>query len=191
VSAASGTSYASTTFPDHAAAQYSARFVAAVTNPYFPLAPGTTFTYSIAVDAEPQDVSVTVTHDTKMILGVSCTLVHEMVTQRQHRLEDNLLWYAQDKDGNVWFFGEQLKKFENGQVKTDGAWEAGVDDAQPGFIVKGHPQVGEAGPPRACKSLRGSYVPCRRAVPNWRLHHASATGTPPALPASDASRTQK
>src|SRR5262249_6971462 len=51
---------------------------------------------------------------------------------------------AQDKDGNVWYFGEDTKAFDNGQVSTEGSWEAGVDGAQPGIIMEGHPQVGDA-----------------------------------------------
>jgi len=121
-----------------------ADFVAAVTNAYFPLLPGTTLIYSSTVDGQMRDVTVMVTHDTKVILGVTCTVVHETLMHGLTPLEDNLHWYAQDKSGNVWFFGENLMKFENGQVVTDGSWEAGVDGAQPGFIVKAHPQVGDA-----------------------------------------------
>src|ERR671910_3479423 len=52
-------------------------------------------------------------------------------------------WYAQDKDGNVWYLGEATKEYENGKVKTtEGSWEAGVDGAEAGVIMPGTPEVG-------------------------------------------------
>ena len=53
-------------------------------------------------------------------------------------------YYAQDKKGNVWYFGEDTKEYENGKVvSTKGSWEAGVDGAKPGFIMQADPKVGE------------------------------------------------
>ena len=117
-----------------------AEFVAAVDNPYFPLVPGTTFTYRSA----DEDIVVTVTHDTKVILGVSCTVVHDVVSEDGELKEDTFDWYAQDRDGNVWYFGEYTEAHENGQVSTEGSWEAGVDGAKPGIVVLADPQVGDA-----------------------------------------------
>ena len=45
-------------------------------------------------------------------------------------------YFAQDKAGNVWYFGEDTKEFENGKVvSTEGTWRAGVDGATPGIIM--------------------------------------------------------
>jgi hypothetical protein len=53
-------------------------------------------------------------------------------------------WYAQDRDGNVWSFGEDTKELEGGKVvKTEGSWEAGKDGALPGIIMEADPQVGD------------------------------------------------
>ena len=117
-----------------------ADFVAGVTNPYFPLEPGTTFHYA----SQSEDIDVTVTHDTKTILGVVCTVVHDVVREDGEITEDTFDWYAQDRDGNVWYFGEDTKAFDNGHVSTEGSWEAGVDGAKPGIAVEGQPQVGDA-----------------------------------------------
>ena len=121
-----------------------ANFVAQSTNPYFALTPGTVFTFNAQTDGVPQTITVTVTRDTKMILGVPITVVHDVVTQGGQVAEDTFDWYAQDKDGNVWYFGEDTKAFDNGQVSTEGSWEAGVHGAQPGIIMEAHPQVGDA-----------------------------------------------
>lgn len=117
-----------------------ANFVAAVTNPYFPLVPGTTFHYT----SPPEDIAVTVTHDTKVILGVTCTVVHDVASEDGVTTEDTFDWYAQDRDGNIWYFGEDTKAFDNGHVSTEGSFEAGVNGAKPGIIMEGHPIVGDA-----------------------------------------------
>jgi hypothetical protein len=118
-----------------------ADFVAAVDNPYLPWIPGTVFHYRSA----QEEITVTVTHDTKVIVGVTCTVVHDVVTEDGEVTEDTFDWYAQDKAGNVWYFGEDTKTLENGQVvSTEGSWEAGVNDAKPGIIMRAGARVGDA-----------------------------------------------
>jgi hypothetical protein len=54
-------------------------------------------------------------------------------------------YYAQDKKGNVWYFGEDTKEYENGKVViTQGSWEAGKAGAKPGIIMQAHPKVGQS-----------------------------------------------
>lgn len=122
-----------------------ANFVAGINNRYLPLTPGTTYLYQLSsADGTSQDDTVIVTHDTKMILGVTCIVVHDVVTSNGQLVEDSFDWYAQDKDGNVWYFGEDTKQYENGQVvSTEGSWEAGVNDAKPGIVMEGQPKVGD------------------------------------------------
>jgi hypothetical protein len=117
-----------------------ANFGDVVDNPYFPLAPGTVYTF----EGSGEHVEVTVTHDTKAILGVTTIVVHDQVTVDGAVTEDTLDWYAQDKQGNVWYMGEQTAEYENGVVtSTEGTWEAGVDGAQPGIVMLADPQVGD------------------------------------------------
>jgi hypothetical protein len=120
-------------------------FVSEITNPFFPLAPGTTFYYAGEKEGVPiSDVRV-VTHETKVILGVTCTVVHDQAYEDGVLVEDTFDWFAQDEEGNVWYFGEDTKELdENGNViSTEGSWEAGVDGAQPGIIMEAHPKVGD------------------------------------------------
>jgi hypothetical protein len=121
-----------------------ANFVAEITNPYFPLKPGTEFIYEgTSEDSKLRD-EVTVTSDTKEILGVTCVVVHDVVFEDGEMVEATDDWYAQDKDGNVWYLGEDSKTYENGEVKsTEGSWEAGKDGAVPGIIMPAHPNVGD------------------------------------------------
>ena len=56
-------------------------------------------------------------------------------------------WFAQDKDGNVWYFGEDTKEFENGKVvSTAGSFEAGKNGAKAGIIMLAHPVLGKVTP---------------------------------------------
>jgi hypothetical protein len=119
-----------------------ASFVATVDNPWFPLIPGTVFTYQ--VPGTTQTVVTTVTSETKVILGVTCTVVHDVESEDGEVVEDTYDWYAQDTKGNVWYFGEDTRELEGGEVvSTEGSWEAGKDGAKPGIVMQGMPQVGQ------------------------------------------------
>ena len=121
-----------------------AGFVAEIDNPYWPMKPGNRWVYN-ETDSEGTvlQVEVTVTTDTKNILGISATVVHDAVTENGSIKEDTLDWYAQDVEGNVWYLGEDTKEYETGQVvSTEGSWEAGVDGAQPGVVVPAAPTAG-------------------------------------------------
>jgi hypothetical protein len=123
----------------------SSNFVTQVDNPYFPLNPGTTFRYKGTEDGEKFVDEMTVTHDTKEILGVTTTVVHDQVFSKGHLVEDTLDWYGQDKDDTIWYFGEDTKELDkNGDViSTEGSWEAGVDGANAGIFIPGDPKVGQ------------------------------------------------
>jgi hypothetical protein len=122
-----------------------ADFVAAIDNPYWPMAPGSRWVYR-EVDGEggEQQVEVTVTDETKTILGIAATVVHDVVTEDGEVVEDTYDWYAQDSAGNVWYLGEETKEYADGEVSTEGSWEAGVDGAEAGVVVPGSPEVGQA-----------------------------------------------
>jgi hypothetical protein len=118
-------------------------FVRHVDNLYFPLRPGTTFTYRGKLDGKPATDVVTVTRRTKTILGVPITVVRDRVLVRGEVVEDTFDWFAQDASGNVWYFGEDTKEFENGRVvTTQGSWQAGVHNARAGVFMPAVPRVG-------------------------------------------------
>jgi hypothetical protein len=116
-----------------------------VTNPYFPLKPGTTYHYRGVKDGVPFKDILTVTRRTKTIQGVVTTVVHDRVFERGHLIEDTLDWYGQDAQGNVHYYGEDTKELDyKGRVKTrEGSWEAGVDGAKSGLFMPAHPKVGQ------------------------------------------------
>jgi len=116
-----------------------ADFTTQIDNPYWPMAPGSKWIYS---EGE-QRVEVTVTERPKEIAGIEARVVHDIVTMNGETVEDTFDWYAQDKDGNLWYLGEETKEFENGKVvSTEGSWEHGVDGALAGILLPAEPEVG-------------------------------------------------
>jgi len=119
-------------------------FVQRIDNPYFPLVPGTTFTYEGQTEDGLEHIEDVVTHETKQVMGVICTVVHNTVTLDGELIEETYDWYAQDRQGNVWYFGEDTTEFDGGTpLTTAGSWLAGVDGALPGIIMPADPQVGD------------------------------------------------
>ena len=121
-----------------------ANFSTNITNPYFPLKPGTTFVYEGDTADGREHVEVQVTRKTRTLLGVKCVEVRDTSTVDGEVVEDTLDWFTQDKAGNVWYFGEESKQYEDGVlVAVDGSWRAGVEDAKPGIVMKAKPAVGD------------------------------------------------
>jgi hypothetical protein len=117
-----------------------AAFVPVVTNPFFPLAPGTVLRYRSETDEGVEIGVVTVTNQTRMILGIAATVVHDEVFLDGVLIEDTFDWYAQDNAGNVWYLGEASCEIVNQQcVSTEGSWEAGIDGAAAGIIMWADP----------------------------------------------------
>jgi hypothetical protein len=121
-------------------------FSANVTNPWFPLRPGSVYRYRGVKDGEPSREVMTVTNRTKTIDGARCVVVSDLLYIRgklEERTED---YYTQDAKGNVWYFGEKTAELdENGNVKTtSGSWMAGVQGAKPGIFMFAHPRAGDS-----------------------------------------------
>jgi hypothetical protein len=118
--------------------------VARIDNPYFPLQPGTTFIYEGQMPDGFERDEFAVTHNTRVILGVTCVEVHDSVFTDGALTEDTLDWFAQDRDGNVWYFGENTHELEDGLITTiAGTFMGGVNSDKPGIIMKAHPAIGD------------------------------------------------
>jgi hypothetical protein len=97
--------------------------------------------------------TVAVLNETKLIEGVTCVVVNDLVYQDGDLVEDTDDWFAQAADENVWYFGEEVKDFESFDgdnprkpelVSMDGSFKAGRDGDKPGIIFRASPVVGEA-----------------------------------------------
>jgi hypothetical protein len=123
-----------------------AEFTTEITNPYWPMTPGSRWVYRETDKDEVMKVVVTVTDQTKRIAnGVEARVVHDVVSQDGEPVEVTDDWYAQDSEGNVWYLGEDTAEYENGKVVSrEGSFEAGVDGAQAGIAVPANPEPGLA-----------------------------------------------
>jgi hypothetical protein len=119
-----------------------ATFVAGVDNPYFPLPVGARWTYRADTDEGVERTEVEVLAETKLVNGVTAVVVKDTVYLDDEIVEDTRDWFAQDSAGNVWYLGEDTCEFEDGVcVRHAGAWEWGVDGAEPGIIMPATPSV--------------------------------------------------
>ena len=69
-------------------------------------------------------------------------MVHDVVYDHGKPSEVTDDWYAQDSDGNIWYFGENTAEFTNGQKDTSGSFEAGRNGADAGVALPANPRVG-------------------------------------------------
>jgi Ca2+-binding RTX toxin-like protein len=120
-------------------------FTTKIDNPYMILKAGTTFHYEDKGLGSTDDF--TVTHETIVIDGVTCVVVHDSGFINGQLEEDTYDYFAQDKHGNVWYFGEDSSQYEPGNptpIGTEGSWRAGVDGAKPGIVMEAKPDVGDS-----------------------------------------------
>ncbi|SHJ50182.1 hypothetical protein SAMN02745751_02705 [Dethiosulfatibacter aminovorans DSM 17477] len=122
-----------------------ANFVGLIDNQFMPMVVGKTLVYEGETEDGFEHVEVYVTNEKKMVMGVKCTVVSDRVWIDGELEEETYDWFAQDKDGNVWYFGEDSKEIKDGEVvSTEGSWEAGIDGAQPGIVMKADPKAGDS-----------------------------------------------
>jgi len=121
-------------------------FTGTVDNVWFPLKPGSRYTYVGVKDGLPSRDIVTVSRAVRVINGVPCAVVHDRLYLRGRLRERTTDWYSQDSRGNVWYFGENTAELDTrGRVtSTEGTWTAGVAGAEPGIYMPAHPRVGES-----------------------------------------------
>jgi hypothetical protein len=122
-------------------------FAGGIENPWFPLRPGDAWRYRGIKDGVRMSDAVRVTAEERVILGVATRVVHDVVRVggRPEEVTDD--FYAPDRHGNVWYFGEETRELDNRgrTVSTEGSFEAGVGGARVGVLIPGHPRVGEKG----------------------------------------------
>jgi hypothetical protein len=122
-----------------------ADFVDGVDNRYFPLVPGTRWVYEGRTDEGTERIVVEVLAERKDVMGIPAVVVRDTVSLDGELVEDTDDWYAQDRDGNVWYLGETTAEYDRGRVvSTAGSWEAGRDGAYPGIVMEAEPRVGDA-----------------------------------------------
>jgi hypothetical protein len=116
------------------------------TNRWFPLTPGTQFTYQGTVDNAAHEVVFTVTNLTKVIDGVRTRVIWDQDFDGSQIVESELTFFAVDSDANVWTVGEYPEEYDNGEFNgAPSTWIAGADGAEAGVLVPGHPRLATPG----------------------------------------------
>jgi hypothetical protein len=119
---------------------------AVIDNTWMPMKPGTFWVYEGAAMDEGENVArrieFAVTDLTKEIDGVRTVVTWTEDFNNGALIEKEISFYAQDKDGNVWYFGEYPEEYEGGQFVEAPAWIAGIAGAKPGIKMQPDPQLG-------------------------------------------------
>jgi hypothetical protein len=159
-----------------------------VTNPLFPIK---RLHHAVLVgeaEGEPFRAETTLLPGTKALEfegGRIEALISQYVAYLNGRLHEVALdWYAQDDDGNVWYFGEDVFNYEDGRVaNTEGTWVS-CKDGPPAMIMPRQPRVGnvfrveniypvvfeEVEVTRTNQTVRGPLDPVRGAITVRQLH---------------------
>jgi hypothetical protein len=117
-----------------------------VDNKWFPLQPGTQWIYKgfTQEDKErvPRRVVQTVTDLTKVVNGVRTVVVWDVDYKDGNVQESEIIFFAQDKQGNVWQLGELVEVYEDADFVGSSAWIAGIDGSSAGIMMKADPRPG-------------------------------------------------
>ena len=123
-----------------------ANFTTPKANPYFPLRPGRMYVYRGSEGGRHLLEHLTVTSRTKVIQGVTTTVIHDVLWADGRINERTRDWYAAANDGTVWYFGEATATYDRqGIVQSRaGSWQAGVNGATAGVIMPARPRQTDA-----------------------------------------------
>jgi len=118
-----------------------------ITNPYYGPDGSKSYIYEGGEVGQSPNEKITIERKTatKVINGVTCIIHHDLVKKNDVIIEDTDDWIAQDDAGNLWYFGETVKNYDDNGIfsDNDGSWETGVDEALPGYWMPANPVLGQ------------------------------------------------
>jgi hypothetical protein len=126
-----------------------ADFSTTIDNPLYPLPVGAVWTFEgeetdpdTGETIEVRDV-VTVLEETDTVAGIEVVVVKDEAFEDGELVESTLDYFAQHVDGSVYYFGERVDNYEDGElVNHDGSWLAGEGENQPGIAMPPEVEVG-------------------------------------------------
>ncbi|GEM_PF-1136775 len=120
-------------------------FTTEITNKYFSLPVGKKMIYEAQTNDGLEKIEIQIFNKTKTIMGVTTLLYGDKVWLNGQLHEDTKDWLAQDNNGNVWYFGEEVNNYEGGKLKDHaGSWIAGENGALPGIWIKANQKLGDS-----------------------------------------------
>lgn len=155
-----------------------AAFATPKANPWLPLETGSHLAIAGADPTSGEVTRIIVTGPGPEVLGVATTQILDEEWADGHVQERTFDLVAPDREGNLWYFGEDVTNFEydakGRQVaaSTDASWRGGEAGALPGILVPGAPVAGQ--------SLFIGKAPAAREMAYWEVISTDATVDGPA-----------
>jgi hypothetical protein len=123
------------------------RYSIDIDNKWLPMRPGTRWIYEGTTVEDngkvaPHRVEINITELTKVISGVRALISYDLDYSNGQLEEAEIAFFAQDKDGNVWHFGQYPEEYKRGKFVRAPAWIHGFEDARAGITMKADPQLG-------------------------------------------------
>ena len=116
-----------------------------INNPWLSLPVGQEFEYEGETDEGTETIEIEISGDTKTVMGIKPLVYRDIVWVDGELVEDTRDYLAQDDDGNIWSFGDDVDNYENSKLANhDGAWLAGSGGAKPGYWMPANPKVGDS-----------------------------------------------
>lgn len=120
-------------------------FTNIIDNPYFALPVGKKMVYEAETEEGTERIEILIPGWTKEVMGIETLVYWDRVFLDGVLIEDTRDYLAQHANGDVWYFGEDVDNYEDGELADhDGAWLAGEDGALPGIWLKADSQVGDS-----------------------------------------------
>lgn len=114
-----------------------------IANKWLALPIGSEFEYEGETEDGTETIEINITGDTKKVMGVTTLVYRDRVYLDGELIEDTRDYLAQDDEGNIWYFGEDVDNYEDGKISDhNGSWLAGKDGALPGYWLPADPAVG-------------------------------------------------
>lgn len=118
-----------------------------IDNRYLPALPGTRYVFKGTANTDEgiiqRRIVTTVTDMTKVVNGVRTVVIWDRDFNNGELAEEELAFWAQDKQGNVWNLGEYPEEYEDGEfVGAPSTWIAGQERARAGVIMLAQLRVG-------------------------------------------------
>ena len=116
-----------------------------IDNKWLPMPPGRQLILEGSTEEDdgtiiPHRIIWTVTDLTKEVNGVQTVVAWIVDYAKDELVETEIAFYAQDNDGEVWYFGEYPEEWEGGEFVHARPWIAGLEGALAGIKMYADPQ---------------------------------------------------
>ena len=119
-----------------------------IDNPWLPMKAGMRYVYEGTTSKDdgkpvPHRIELNITDLTKVVMGVRVLISYDLDYSDGKLEEAELAFFAQDKAGNVWHFGQYPEEYSPaGKLTKAPAWIPPFENAAAGIMMKAEPKLG-------------------------------------------------